>query len=424
MITEKGDTEYKCSFDDPLAAEIQKIVPKTTIGPPFTFHPSVDHLQISLGGMHGSCYPLLRDAAKTGRAVEDLLKIGKALSSPVMTLDAVCGMRKSLADLIVLWDTGEVSEKAGTGKNILPSHDLPNSDISIANTIKNVTGARFTGSKTDLAALDSVVAQHAKMAEALRQMYAVRMSCQAEATDRMLAAAQEARDSSGSSAEEVTVRTAALTRAHTDLVFVRAQMSAQSALFKALFLVLPGIVSAKILPQETDKDMTRQTASLIPVEELVRLQQLDEMRTEMSAASTTTTPVSAKKKEAKDKAAKPDKFKASRTKRRSDFSNRSPATPASGGAAQSADDDRTKSQKNNDKKRRKKQAAKAAEQQRADDNDNSSGRGGDSPSAAGNGAPSDKHDKGGASGSGGKRGSQPGDKTKSKKHHKDKHKGK
>ena len=397
-------------------------MPKTTIGPAFTFHPSVDHLQISLGGMHGSYYPLLRDAAKTGRAVEDLLKIGKALSSPVMTLDAVYGMRKSLADLIVLWDTGKVSEKAGTGKNILPSYDLPNSDISIANTIKNVTGARFTGSKADLAALDSVVAQYAKMAEALRQMYAVRMSYQAEATDRMLAAVQEARDSSGNSTEEVAVRTAALTRAHTDLVFVRAQMSAQSALFKALFLVLPGIISSKILPQETDKDMTRQTASLIPVEELVRLQQLDEMRTEMSAASTTTTPVPAKKKEAKDKAAKPDKFKAPRPKRRSDFSDRSPATPASGGAAQSADDDRSKSQRNNEKKRRKKQAAKAAEKQRADDN--GGGRGGDSPSAAGSGAPSDKHDKGGASGSGGKRGSQPSDKPKSKKHHKDKHKGK
>ena len=190
------------------------------------------------------------------------------------------------------------------------------------------------------------------------------------------------------------------------------------------------IVSSKILPQESDKGTTRQTASLIPVEELVRHQQLDGTRSETSAASTTTFPVPAKKKEVKDKAAKSNKPKPL-SKRRSDFSDRSPATPASEGAAKLAEDVRSKSQRNNEKKRRWKQAAKeAADKQRADDDDNSGGRGGDSPPAAGSGTPShksDKHDKGGAGGSGSKRGSQRGDKpggSKHKKHHKDKHKGK
>jgi len=418
-ITEKGDTAYTASFIDPLAFEINKIVPKTTIGPAFDFHPSVDHLQISLGGMHGSYYPLLRDAAKTGLAVEELLKIGKALSSPVVTLDAINGMRKALADHIVLWDTGQVSAKAGLGKNMLPSCDLPNADISIANTVRNVKGARFTGSKAELSALDSVLAQYAKMAEPLRQMYAVRMSYQAEAMDRVLAAIQRARDSSDTSDNAVAARSASLQEAHTDVVFVRAQMSALSALFKAMFLVLPSIVSAKILPQESDKEVTRQAASLIPVEELVRLQQLDEMRSEMASASTTTTPVPARKPktDTKGKADKPYK-----TKRREDFSSCSPATPASGGADRSAEG-RSKTQRKNDRSRDKRKKAK---QQASPDDDNDGHDGGGARDADGGAAApanpkSGKHaGTGGVGGGSGKRDSKHNGRSGDDKHKKHK----
>ena len=412
-ITEKGDTAYTANFTDPLAFEIKKIVPKTTIGPAFDFHPSVDHLQISVGGMHGSYYPLLRDAAKTGLAVEELLKIGKALSSPVVTLDAINGMRKALADLIVLWDTGQVSPKAGLGKNLLPSYDLPNADISIENTVRNIKGARFSGSKAELSALDSVLAQYAKMAEPLRQMYTVRMSCQAEAMDRVLAAIQRARDSSDASGAAVAARSASLKEAHTDVVFVRAQMSALSALFKAMFLVIPGIISGKVLPQESDKEMTRQTASLIPVEELVRLQQLDEMRTEMASAATTTTPIPARKakKETTDKADKPYKPKGSR--RRNDFSSRSPATPASGGADKSAEG-RSATQRKNDRNRAKaRKKRQSPPEGGSDDRGNGGARDADGDAAGSADPKSGKHaGTGGASGGSGKRD----DKPKKKKH--------
>jgi len=365
--------------------------------------------------MHGSYYPLLRDAAKTGLAVEELLKIGKALSSPVVTLDAINGMRKALADLIVFWDTGQVSAKAGLGKNLLPSIDLPNADMSIANTVKNIKGARFSGSKAELSALDSVLAQYAKMAEPLRQMYTVRMSYQAEAMDRVLAAIQRARDSSDTSGAAAAARSASLTEAHTDVVFVRAQMSALSALFKAMFLVIPGIISGKVLPQESDKEMTRQTASLVPVEELVRLQQLDEMRTEMASAATTTTPVPARKakKETTDKADKP--YKSKGTRRRDDFSSRSPATPASGGADKSAEGlskSQRKNKNNRDRDKARKKKRQASPEGGSDDRGSGGARDADGDAAGSADPKPGKHaGTGGASGGSGKR-----DDKKKKKH--------
>jgi hypothetical protein len=374
-VSNDGETAYAPSFIDPLAAESKQIKAKTTSGPAFIFHPSVHHLQISLGGMHCDYYEAVREAHARNTAVEEVLKIGEALSSPVVTLDAVLGMRKNLADLIIEWDTGTVSAKAGTGKNILPSCDLPNADISIATTIKGVAGARFLGTSAQLTALDGMLAQYAKMAEPLRQMYAVRMSYQAEAIDRIAELLAAARDQSDASQEAVAERADALERAHTDVVFLGAQAGALSAIFKALFLVIPGIASSKVLPQETDKTMSKAAAGLIPVAELKRLQGVHELRSEMSAASTTTSPAPASKK-AKGAAAAAKVARAAGGKNKADFSRRSPGTTATGGADASAVRAAAKN-----RKRREKQKQKRRADADADSDDNGAGAAG--PGAAG-----------------------------------------
>ena len=421
-----GDASCKPNFVDPLRAEIALNVPRETVGPSFSWHECAEHLQVNLQGQHRSCHAAARDAAKNGIEADELFKIGVALSSPSVTLEDVTQMRKRLADTIVIWDTGKRSDRHGTGKNLLPPCEMSNEHVTLANTVKNVAGARFSGSNAELAALDKILAEHAKIGEVLRQLCAVRMSCQAEATDNVLDCILRARsiDDDSTSAADAEERAAALLAAQNDLEFIRDWSLALSALFMAVYLTLPSILAARVLPDSSAKSLERETATLVSTGELQKHKQQSELRSGHSTASSASSSAkssSAKSKgkhTAEEKRKHAEKMKKARTsspgksgaaKPKTPVSTRPPTSPASGGPRnQSAE--RSKQQRRNDKQRlkvkeRKRRAAEGSDNDAGDTGDRDTGRG--TPPGGGRGVSgNDKHGSGGKSpraGGGGKR---------------------
>ena len=359
-----GDVSYKAAYVDPLRTEIALNVPKETVGPRFQWHPDTEHLQIGLQGQHRSYRAATRDAVRSGIEPEELVKIGAALSSPTVTLEDVTQMRKRLADTIVLWDMGVLSDKHGTGRNLLPSYDISNEHATLANTLKNVSGARFSGSKAELSTLDKLLAEYGKIGEILRQMYAVRMSYQAESVDNALECIVRARsiaddDLSAASAKQ---RAGDLAEAQSDMAFVKDQLLALSALFKALYLTLPSILASRVLPDSSAKGMERETSSLASIAELQKIRQQADFRAEYTIASASSSAAAKKTKpKAKEKwgstgvsGSKSPAGKQKPGSSRTPVSRRPPSTPTSGGADKSVD--RTKQQKKNAKRREKRRA--------------------------------------------------------------------
>jgi len=411
-----GEVSYRANFIDPLKNEILLNVPRETVGPTFRWHPDTEHLQVGLQGQHRSCRAAARDAAQNGIDAEELFKIGAALSSPTVTLEGLTQMRKRLADTIVLWDTGKTSDKHGLGKNMLPSYELSNEHVTLANTVKNVDGAKFPGSSAELATLDKLLAEYAKIGEIVRQMYAVRMSYQADSADNVLACIIRARavDHDDVSADSARERTAALIEAQTDIVFIKDQIMAMSALFKALYLALPGILAARVLPDSTAKDIERETSTLVSVGEVQKIKHRAELRAGYTAASSASSSSKATKskytaegtkeynKKKKTKNQRPDRSRSGKPK--TPVSTRPPATPASRGAEESAE--RTRQQKKNDSQRRNKKAQK---RRAADGSADDSGDDGDRD--AGNGTPPAGGGRSGGGSGGGSTGKRGGGKS-------------
>jgi hypothetical protein len=373
-VNTTGEVSYRANFVDPLKNEILLNVPRETVGPTFRWHPDTEHLQVGLQGQHRSYRAAARDAAQNGIDAEELFKIGAALSSPTVTLEDLTQMRKRLADTIVLWDTGKTSDQHGLGKNMLPSYELSNEHVTLANTVKNVDGARFPGSSAELATLDKLLAEYAKIGEILRQMYAVRMSYQADSADNVLECIIRARavDDDDFSAASARERTAALTEAQTDLVFIKDQIMAMSALFKALYLALPGILAARVLPDSTAKGIERETSTLVSVGEVQKIKHRAELRAGYTTASSASSSSKATKSKYTAEERKEYAKKKTKSKSKTPVSIRPPATPASRGAEESAE--RTRQQKKNDSQRRNKKAQK---RQAAVDSADDSGDDGD-----------------------------------------------
>jgi len=386
-VDRDGDVSYKPIFADPLREEIELNVPRETLGPTFRWHDSTEHLQVNLQGQHRSYRAATRDAAKNGIEADELFKIGVALSSSSVTLEDVTQMRKRLADTIVIWDTGQRSSNHGTGKNLLPSYEISNEHITLANTVKNVAGARYPGSNAELTALDKVLAEYAKIGEILRQLYAVRMSYQAEAIDHVLECILRARSIGDDdiAAAEATERAGALLAAQNDLEFIRDQTMALSAIFKAVYLTLPSILASRVLPDSSAKSLERETATLISVGELHKHKQQSKLRagyTTAASASSSAKPKGKYTAEEKRKYAEEQKKKKTAKilspgksgagKLRTPVSSRPPATSASRGAETSAE--RNKQQRRNDKSRLK---AKERKRLAADGSDDDTGDAGD-----------------------------------------------
>ena len=186
---------------------------------------------------------------------------------------------------IVLWDTGACSANHGLGKNLLPSYDASNEHATLANTVKNVSGAKFQGSSAELATLDKLLAECAKIGEIVRQMYAVRMSHQAESADNVLACIVRARSVAIDVVSEASAkqRANALAEAQADMIFIKNQVMALSALFKALHLALPSVLASRVMPDTSTKGMERETTTLVSVGEIQKLKQQTELRSEPRA---------------------------------------------------------------------------------------------------------------------------------------------
>ena len=326
--------------------------------------------------------------------------MGAALSFATVTLEDVVQIRKRLADTIVLWDTGACSANHGLGKNLLPSYDASNEHATLANTVKNVSGAKFQGSSAELATLDKLLAEHTKIGEIVRQMCAVRMSYQAESADNALACIVRARsvaidDVSEASAKQ---RADALAEAQADMTFINNQVMALSALFKALHLALPSVLASRVMPDTSTKGMERETTTLVSVGEIQKLKQQTELRSERATASSSATTPKRSKSLAKEKwSAKKPGTPGSGKKKKSTrpytpVSIRPHATPTSTGAEESVG--KSRQQKKNERQRRNKR------NRGGDDFDG--GSGGSDDGAADRGA---RPDGGGSGGVADKRGS-------------------
>ena len=387
-----GDVSYRANFADPLEAEIQLNVPKDTVGPTFDWHPDTEHLQVGLQGQHRSYRAAALVAAQNGVEADELFKIGAALSSPTVTLEDLSQMRKRLADSVILWETGSRSSKHGLGKNLLPSYELSNEHATLANTVKNIDGARYPGSNSELATLDKLLAEYAKIGEIVRQMYVVRMSFQAEATDNVLDCIIRARSIDQEYAEDLDRD---LADAHTDVLFIKQQIMAMSALFKALYLALPNILAARVLPDATAKGIERKISTLVSVGEVQKIKQHAELRagyTTASSASSSSTKTAKPKYSADERYAGKKKGKSPKPDRRgtpkTPVSTRPPATPASKGAEESAGLSRQQHKNAKQRKRRR------------ESGDGATGSGSDDDRDADGGTPRSGGGRGGSGGGG------------------------
>ena len=427
-IDAQGEISFRTAFIDPLQEEMRLNVPREEVGPSYAWHSTSEHLQVSLQGQHRSYRTATRDAAKHGIDAEELFKIGAALSAPAVTLEDLVLMRKRLADDVVIWQTGKQSDRHGMGKNLLPAYDISNEHVTLANTIKVVTGAKFRGSAAELSTLDKVLLEYGKIAEVIRQMYAVRMSAQAFSLDNVNRCISAACEDVEHASEE---RRDLLLEAQSDVAFVSAQVMALSGLFKALFLALPGIMSSRVLPPAAPKEVARETSSLVSAGELRRLRTQADLRASYAVEAAPSSAAASAKKKERSGAAAAAKPKAKAKNRRSTgsahdspysrskspVSSRLSTTPASGGADKQADSSSqslspSRTRKKNDKKRaktkdRKKRAAEDDPQSNAPDAASSAPTGGTRSGSE----PPDK-------GSHGRSPSSSGNKQKHKKKHK------